>query len=53
MQIVWCSIPREFRLYMDFDILTGPSECQSPYTAWILGLDVLLLMDMLINGMLA
>ena len=32
----------EFRLYMDFDILTGhvmdPSEYQSPYTAWILGL---------------
>ena len=34
-------LAREFRLYMDFDILTGvmdPSEYQSPYTVWILGL---------------
>ena len=36
-------LAREFRLEMDFDILTGPlhqitSKYQSPYTAWILGL---------------
>ena len=37
------TLAQEFRLYMDFDILTGalsmnPSEYQRPYTAWILGL---------------
>ena len=32
-------IAREFRLYMDFDILKmDPSKYQSPYRAWILGL---------------
>ena len=33
-------LAREFRLYMDFDILmgNGPVKYQSPYTAWILGL---------------
>ena len=41
LKIYWDYLAREFRLYMDFDILTmDPSKYQSPYTAWILGLGI-------------
>ena len=41
LQCYWITITvlaREFRLYMDSDILMDPSKYQSPYTAWIIGL---------------